>query len=154
MFDFNQKKGEDYQNGTNHFSSITQEKYSYSELIIDIILFFDIHILINRNIPGYFKCFQVNRSFNSTQCSLQNRLFLYPQQYARGDPECFFYCGYDQMKRNANGLPGTYTLALAIDIGLDWTKEVSKLSDMENLVTRATGNGKNLSKIHLSRNGS
>ena len=58
------------------------------------------------------------------------------------------------MKRNANGLPGTYTLALAIDIGLDWTKEVSKLSDMENLVTRATGNGKNLSKIHLSWNGS
>ena len=67
---------------------------------------------------------------------------LFAQQYARGDPECFFYCGYEQMKQNANNLPGTYTLALALDIGLDWTKEVSQISDMENLVNTAMGEGK------------
>ena len=39
------------------------------------------------------------------------------------------------MKKNAPKLPGTYTLALAIDIGLDWTKEVKQISDMEKLDT-------------------
>ena len=47
---------------------------------------------------------------------------------------------------NRDGLPGTYTLALAIDIGCEWDKEVSQISDMESLVTRATGTGKSQQK--------
>lgn len=39
------------------------------------------------------------------------------------------------MQANADKLPGTYTLALAIDVGLEWTKEVKQISDMEELDT-------------------
>ena len=46
------------------------------------------------------------------------------------------------MKRNAKHLPGTYTLALALDIGLEWTKGVKEISDMEKLVNTAMGEGK------------
>eukprot|EP00795_Rhopilema_esculentum_P012960 gene12960-3723_t len=80
----------------------------------------------------YYSMIGLCKKKNIKNCQPSDAQFI-AKAYARGDPECFFYCGYDKMKENANKLPGQYTLALAIDVGLDWHKEVKDIDDMETL---------------------
>ena len=68
-------------------------------------------------------------------CSRSDAKFI-AKAVGMGDPQCFFYCGYDKMVQNAAELPGQYTLELAMKVGVSWKEEVSSVSDMEELDRR------------------
>ena len=70
-----------------------------------------------------------------THCSESDAKFI-AKTVGMGDPQCFFYCGYDKMIKNAAKLPGDYTLELAMKVGISWKDEVNSASEMEELDRR------------------
>ena len=69
------------------------------------------------------------------QCSKSDAKFI-AKTVGLGDPQCFFYCGFEEMVVNAEKLPGIHTLELAMEIGVGWNDEVNTVDDMEALDTR------------------
>ena len=86
------------------------------------------------------------------QCSNSDAKFI-AKTAGLGDPECFFYCGYEKMIKNAAKLPSEHTLELAMKVGIDWDEEVGSPADLEeldNLGRQGSGLGRlNLMQMNL-----
>ena len=81
------------------------------------------------------------------QCSRSDAKFI-AKTAGLGDPECYFYCGYEKMIKHSPNLPGEHTLELAMKVGIGWYDEVSSAEDMEALDTRGR-QGSGLSRLHF-----
>ena len=69
------------------------------------------------------------------QCSKSDAKFI-AKTAGLGDPQCYFYCGYEEMIKNSPNLPGEHTMELAMKVGISWNNEVNSATDMEELNTR------------------
>ena len=83
----------------------------------------------------YYSILGICREKRIAHCSRSDAKFI-AKVLCMGDPQCFFYCGYDKMVENAARLPGQHTLELAIKVGSDWDDRVKSASDMEELSRR------------------
>ena len=81
------------------------------------------------------------------QCSKSDAKFI-AKTAGLGDPECYFYCGYEKMIKNAAKLPSEHTLELAMKVGINWNDEVNSASDMEELDTRGR-QGTGICRLHF-----